>query len=76
VEKTPALKAKIKAQLQAKHCRFLQAHDPDAVGGYWAALLDDDPAIAQRMLDETDRRMRRAGWDDMRDWRRQNGIAA
>jgi hypothetical protein len=32
-------------------------------------MLDDDPAVAQSMLDAVDRRMRQAGWDDMRQWK-------
>jgi|SRR5580693_6858138 hypothetical protein len=68
--KTPALKAKIRDQLITKCGRFLTARKrPEEVAAYWAAMLDDDPAVAQRMLDATDRRMRRAGWDDMREWR-------
>jgi len=60
----------------AKHCRFLQAcGHPNEVGAYWAAQLSDDREAAQRMLDEVDRRMRAAGWDDRREWR-QAGIAA
>jgi hypothetical protein len=39
-------------------------------------MLSDDAAIAQRMLDAIDRRMRRSGWDDMRGWKQQAGIAA
>ena len=61
--KSPALKAKIRAQLQQKHARYLQARRrPDELAAYWIAQLDDDPAVAQRMLDDTDRRMRAAGW--------------
>jgi hypothetical protein len=76
VEKSPALKAKIRQQLMAKHCRFLQAHGrEDEIGAYWAAQLSDDPDAAQRMLDDVDRRMRSAAWDDMREWKRQAGIA-
>jgi hypothetical protein len=75
--KSPALKAKIRAQLQQKHARYLQARRrPDELAAYWAAMVDDDPAVAQRALDDTDRRMRGAGWDDMRAWKRENGIAA
>jgi hypothetical protein len=68
--KSPELKAKIREQLVQKCARFLTARKrPEEVAAYWAAMLDDDPAVAQRMLDTTDRRMRRAGWDDMREWR-------
>ena len=63
-------------ELRQKHIRFLAAHDPGAVGAYWAACLDDDPAVGQRMFDAVDARMRRAGWDDMRQWKQQAGIAA
>jgi hypothetical protein len=28
------------------------------------------------MLDAVDRRMRRSGWDDMAQWKRQAGVAA
>jgi hypothetical protein len=77
VEKTPALKALIRQQLMAKHCRFLQARGaPDEIGAYWAAQLGNDPQAAQRMLDDVDRRMRAARWDDMREWKRQAGVAA
>ena len=75
--KSPALKAKIRAQLQQKHARYLQARRrPEELAAYWAAMVDDDPAVAQRALDDTDRRMRCAGWDDMRAWKREHGIAA
>jgi hypothetical protein len=75
--KPSALKAKIRAQLQQKHARYLQARRrPDELAAYWAAMVDDDPAVAQRAFDDTDRRMRAAGWDDMRAWKRENGIAA
>lgn len=75
--KSPALKAKIRALLQQKHARYLKARRrPDELAAYWIALLDDDPAVAQRALDDTDRRMRGAGWDDMRAWKRENGIVA
>jgi hypothetical protein len=77
VEKSPALKAHIRQQLMAKHCRFLQAcGSPDEVGAYWEAHLGDDAEAAQRLLDDVDRRMRAAGWDDMRQWKRENGVAA
>jgi hypothetical protein len=76
-EKSPALKARIKQQLMAKHCRFLQEQGrADEVGAYWAAQLGDDAEAAQQMLDDVDRRMRRARWDDMSEWKRQVGIAA
>jgi hypothetical protein len=39
-------------------------------------MLADDADAAQRMLDDVDRQMRAAGWDDMREWKRQAGIAA
>jgi hypothetical protein len=75
--KPPALKAKIRAQLQQKHARYLQARRrPDELAAYWLAMVDPDPAVAQRALDDTDRRMRGAGWDDMRAWKRENGIVA
>jgi hypothetical protein len=75
--KSPALKAKIRDQLISKHARFLTARKrPAEVAAYWAAMLGDDAAEAQRMLDATDGRMRRAGWDDMRAWKAQHGIAA
>jgi hypothetical protein len=75
--KSPALKAKIRAQLQQKHARYLQARRrPEELAAYWAAMVDDDPAVAQRALDDTDRRMRGARWDDMRAWKREQGIGA
>ena len=75
--KSPALKAKIRAQLQQKHARYLQARRrPEELAAYWAAMLDDDPAVVQRAFDDTDRRMRGAGWDDMRAWKREHGVAA
>jgi hypothetical protein len=75
--KSPALKAKIRDQLIQKHARYLMARKrPEEMAAYWAAMLDDDPAVAQHMLDATDARMRAAGWDDMRQWKRQHGIAA
>jgi hypothetical protein len=39
-------------------------------------MVDPDPMVAQRAFDDTDRRMRCAGWDDMRGWKRENGIVA
>ena len=75
--KSPALKAKIRAQLQQKHARYLQARRrPEELAAYWAAMVDDDPAVAQRAFDDTDRRMRGAGWDDMHAWKREHGISA
>jgi len=75
--KTPALRAKIKQQLVGKCARFLAATGPpEAVAAYWAAQLDDDPSVGQRALDTVDRRMRRCGWDDMRQWKRHAGIAS
>jgi len=75
--KSPALKAKIKEQLRQKCGRYLaRCGRPDEAGAYWAAMLGDDPDAAQRMLDIVDRRMRRARWDDMRQWKRHAGIAA
>jgi hypothetical protein len=75
--KSPALKAKIRAQLQQKHARYLQARRrPDELAAYWLAMVDPDPMVAQRAFDDTDRRMRCAGWDDMRGWKRENGIVA
>jgi uncharacterized protein YdaU (DUF1376 family) len=75
--KSPALKAKIRDQLVSKCARFLvNRKRPAEVAAYWAAMLGDDAAEAQRMLDATDGRMRRAGWDDMRQWKAQHGIAA
>jgi predicted nucleic acid-binding Zn ribbon protein len=74
--KSPALKLKIREQLRAKHARFLQARRrPEELVAYWAAQLDDDPTVAQRAFDEVDHRMRAANWDDMREWRREQGIA-
>jgi uncharacterized protein YdaU (DUF1376 family) len=74
--KTPALKSKIREQLRAKHARFLMACGRgEDVAAYWTAQLADDPAEAQRVFDETDRRMRRASWDDMAQWRQQHGVA-
>lgn len=67
--KSPALKAKIKEQLRQKHARFLAATCPNDIGIYWAACLADDATEGQRMFDAVDRRMRAAGWDDMREWR-------
>jgi hypothetical protein len=75
--KSAALRAKIRDQLISKHARFLAARrPPQELAAYWAAMLDDDPAVAQSMLDAVDRRMRQAGWDDMRQWRAQRGFAA
>jgi hypothetical protein len=75
--KSPALKAKIRDQLVQKCARFLvDRRPPEELAAYWAAQLGDDPAAAKRMLDDTDRRMRRARWDDMRAWKHQRGIAA
>jgi hypothetical protein len=68
--KSAALRTKIRDQLISKHARFLQARrPPQELAAYWAAMLDDDPAVAQSMLDAVDRRMRQAGWDDMRQWK-------
>jgi predicted nucleic acid-binding Zn ribbon protein len=73
--RTPALKSKIKSQLDMKHARYLAARGrPGEVGAYWEARLGE-PEAAQRVFDEVDLRMRRSGWDDMREWKRQRGIA-
>jgi DNA-binding transcriptional MocR family regulator len=65
--KSADLKAKIRDQLIQKHGRYLAARGrPGEVPAYWAAMMGDDPAAAQRMLDATDRRMRIERWDDMR----------
>lgn len=75
--KSPALKLKIRELLANKHARFLTARRrPEELAAYWTAQLDDDPAVAQRAFDEVDHRMRCAGWDDMREWRREQGIGA
>lgn len=75
--KPPALKTRIKDQLRAKHARFLMATaPPDQVAAYWTAALDPDAAVGQRIFEEVDRRMRCTGWDDMRQWRREQGIGA
>jgi DNA-binding transcriptional MocR family regulator len=61
----PALKAKIRDQLIQKHGRYLAARgQPGEVPAYWAAMMGDDPAAAQHMLDAIDRRMRLERWDD------------
>jgi uncharacterized protein YdaU (DUF1376 family) len=71
--KSPALKAKIRDQLVSKCARFLvDRRRPAEVAAYWAAMLSDDAGEAQRMLDATDRRMRQANWDDMRQWKTQH----
>jgi DNA-binding transcriptional MocR family regulator len=63
--KDPALKVKIRDQLIQKHGRYLAARgQPGEVAAYWAAMMDNDPAAAQRMLDAVDRRMRIECWDD------------
>jgi hypothetical protein len=65
--KSAELKAKIRDQLIQKHGRYLAARGrPGEVPAYWAAMMGNDPAAAQRMLDATDRRMRLERWDDMR----------
>jgi uncharacterized protein YdaU (DUF1376 family) len=75
--KSPALREKIRDQLVQKCARFLvDRRRPAELAGYWAAMLGDDPAEAQRMLDAVDRRMRAARWDDMRAWKAQHAIAA
>jgi uncharacterized protein YdaU (DUF1376 family) len=75
--KSPALREKIRDQLVQKCARFLvDRRRPEELAAYWSAMLADDPAAAQRMLDAVDRRMRRANWDDMRTWKHQHGIAA
>lgn len=74
--KSPSLKAKIKEQLRQKHVRFLADTSPNDIGLYWAACLGDDATEGQRMFDAVDRRMRAVDWDDMRQWKHQNGIAA
>ena len=66
-EKSPALKAQIRLQLQRKHIRFLHAHYPDELPAYWETQAAGGPA-AQQQFDAVDRRMRRERWDDMRWW--------
>lgn len=74
-QKSPALKTKIRDLLTQKHARFLIARRrPDELAAYWAGMLDPDPKVAQRMLDDTDRRMRCANWDDMRQWKAAAGL--
>lgn len=73
--KSPALKAKIRDLLTQKHARFLIARRrPDELAAYWAGLLNPDPKVAQQTFDETDRRMRCANWDDMRQWKAAAGL--
>jgi hypothetical protein len=75
--KSAALRTKIRDQLIQKHARFLvDRRPPQELAAYWAAMLGDDAAVAQSMFDAVDRRMRQAGWDDMRQWKAQHGIAA
>lgn len=77
VRKSPALRAKIREQLACKHARFVQARDPpEKVASYWAVILGDDPAAARRLFEDTDYRMRASRWDDMREWKRAQGIGA
>lgn len=73
---SPTITARIKDQLKAKVCRFAHARLPgpiamEAATGVWS----EDTEEAQRWLDFLDGQMRRAGWDDMREWKRQSGIA-
>jgi hypothetical protein len=73
---SPALRKKRRDLLVQKLARFLTARRRfEGLAAYWAAMLGDDPAAAQRMLDETDHRMRSERWDDMREWKIQSGIA-
>jgi hypothetical protein len=66
-EKSPAIKAQIRLQLQRKHIRFLHALYADELPAYWETQAAGGPA-AQQQFDVVDRRMRRARWDDMRWW--------
>jgi hypothetical protein len=75
--KGPAMKLKVKQQLTWKHCRFLLREGaPGEYAAYFAAIDGETQLPPQEIFDAVDRRMRRAHWDDMREWKRQNGVAA
>ncbi|HSR77783.1 MAG TPA: hypothetical protein VLN57_14475 [Xanthobacteraceae bacterium] len=75
--KSPALRAKIKGQLASKHWRYLLAcGPPDEAFRYVEAIDSATNLPPQELFDAVDARMRAARWDDMRQWKCQNGVAA
>ena len=74
--KSPALKANIRGQLASKHWRYLMARGRPGEAEQYLILIDSKTLTPpQAMFDAVDHRMRAEGWDDMRDWKRQHGIA-
>ena len=74
--KSPALKANIRGQLASKHWRYLMARGRPGEAEQYLILIDSKTSTPpQAMFDAVDHRMRAEGWDDMRDWKRQHGIA-
>jgi hypothetical protein len=73
--KAPALKAQIRGQLAWKHVRFLSKRGEPGEAERYFALIDKHALVPpQELFDAVDHRMRAERWDDMRAWKRQNGI--
>ena len=70
-----ALKERIRRQWEMKLCRFMKASTTPSESGAFLLQLMELPAGSierRRLCNAVDQRMRRAGWDDMSEWKRQN----
>jgi hypothetical protein len=81
--KSPAERARIKYELMPfRHWRFLRERYPQLKQGYVQATAVDgncrprDPVAWQTAVDGVTRLIEIEGWDDMRQWKHQHGIAA
>ena len=73
------IRRRIRQQWEMKLTRYLKATAPPAdVERFVLALMDasEDEAARRRLCNPVDARMRAAGWDDMRQWKRQMRMAA
>jgi DNA-binding Lrp family transcriptional regulator len=73
--KSPALRAKIRAQLAAKHVRYLGARGRPGEAGAYLAEIDASGIPPPEVFDAIDRRMRAEAWDDMRTWKIRHHVA-
>jgi len=74
----PAVKAAVRQQWEMKLTRFLKATTPAEAEPFLVKLMElpENNPERRRLCNDVDARMRAAGWDDMREWKRGNGIAA
>jgi hypothetical protein len=73
-----ALREIKKRQLLQKLMRFVNATmtGPEQQAATLGLMGCDDSRSAQEWFDDIDRRRKRQGWDDMREWRQMAGLAA